>query len=196
MLQSSINWQQDQNTLGLIIIINWVSGSTALICLRLKAKSERFPFTISKLSITIIGNNVPIFTQIDLVIMGNNDAIITWIIDNNNKLVKIRPSNFFLWHFTTFIHVMITFLKTTTTFLQVFYPTLFRSVFFTPPYKHPFGLKEHAYHHPPHLARQHPTRPNPALPNNCAALKRACPLCPLWVDPLPFAKFCPFQVSR
>ena len=105
VLQSSINWQQDQNTLGLIIIINSVSGSTALVCLRLKAKSERLPFTISKLPMTIIGNNEPMFIQIDLVIMGNNDAIITWnswIINNNNKLVKIRPSNFFplaFYHF-------------------------------------------------------------------------------------------------
>ena len=43
---------------------------------------------------------------------------------------------------------MTTFLQTTTKFLQVSYPTLFRSAFFTPPYKHPFGLYESSYHHP------------------------------------------------
>ena len=70
-----------------------------------------------------------------------------------------------------------TILQTTTTFLQVSYPTLFRSAFFTPPYKHPFGLYERSYHPPPTRPASiphgppvpgppppGPTRPHPARP--------------------------------
>ena len=61
----------------------------------------------------------------------------------------------FLQHFTAFLHVMTTFLQTTITFLQVSLPTLSQSAFFTPSYKHPFGLYERLYYPPP-------TQPTPA----------------------------------
>ena len=64
---------------------------------------------------------------------------------------------------------MTTFIHTTTTFLQVFYPTRFRSVFFTSPYKlcnkNPFGLYERSCHPPPTLpASNLPGPPPPGLP--------------------------------
>ena len=59
---------------------------------------------------------------------------------------------------------MTTFLQSTTTFLQVSYPTWFRSAFFTLPYKHSFGLYERAYRPPRNRARPYPTRPPPPGP--------------------------------
>ena len=88
-----------------------------------------------------------------------------------------RPLNFFLQHFSTFLHVMTAFLQITTTFFEVSLSTLFRSAFFILPYKHPFWLYERAYHTPPTLPASTPpcppppgpphppTRPDPPLPN-------------------------------
>ena len=45
--------------------------------------------------------------------------------------------------------------------LNFSYPALFLSLFFTPPYKHPFSLYELSNHPPPHQASQHPTLPTP-----------------------------------
>ena len=56
---------------------------------------------------------------------------------------------------------MICFFQIMTTFLQVPYPTRFRSAFFTPPYKHHFGLYEHSYHPPPIRPARTPNGPPP-----------------------------------
>ena len=97
-------------------------------------------------------------------------------------IIVIRSFSICFQHFTTFLHVIITFLQSTTTFLP-----LHRFSKFPPQYKHPFGLYERAYRPlptrptrtlgplvpyqahpppgpllPPHSARQHPPHPPPA----------------------------------
>ena len=51
-----------------------------------------------------------------------------------------------------FFHVMTSFLQTTSIFLQLSFPTLFLSVFFTQPYKHSCRIYECLHHSPPHPA--------------------------------------------